>query len=1123
MAANQQRVRNRRVETLACAIAASGCSIAVVGLTSESLREAAAACNLRAYDLRAETHRRGYVDVSNPLLSWKLALAAVPSSTFAVQSAYRVVAAASADDVLSGRYSFWDSGWVSSNDTINIEYSGIGLVQPADTVYWSVAVADATGAQFDFSVPESVTLAPRPADAGGADWAGATFITANSTMQSSDCECYDPEANAMPIMRTLFTPVGDVSYAHLFVLGLGYFEAFVSGHRVGSAAAGESLASPSAFGYGFGAAGASIGDDVLSPPWSTFSSTAYYSAYNVTSYLADGGKGGAENVLGIILGRGFYDPYPMRLFGSFDFRSFLPIGRPQAIVLLVLKLLDGSRQYVISSADNSVQEWVRSTVPGPLQKNNVYIGEVYDARNNAALAGWTTPSYNAGDWVPVLQSNSTNIGTVRLDPIPPVRITRAFAPTAITQPVSAPAGTYVLHFPVNMAGWISISNVSGPAGTVINFTYAEIINSDGSGDINTITNLAGAIGRWNGSTWGECAPVPAQEVDTWILAGTGDESYTPKFTWHAFQFVRIDGWPVAEAGPPQLSQFMQLQIHVDNEPAGDFSSWNQQHMAIDALVLESFRSNWAGGIQSDCPGRERLGYGGDLLAAADAAAMQFDVGAFYAKRVQDYADSQTPEGGLPETAPFVGIATCDTFGDGTGPMQWGAAHTQLQVEELLPYYGLLRTLKQQYNSSLKWLNHLNASSTAAGILDNGLCDFTFNSDVECGCAKPYGTAYPLMGTAFFYRQAANMAEIARVTGNAGDAEAWGARAATIAATFLAEFVNASSGVVGVKNADGVISPLSASDPWTWALGLGLIETSPSSNSSSMLASVSSVLQGLLVANGSHAFLGAFGTSYLYRFAPYWRTSYDASAATTSAPMSALSPAGQTASPPGSVLELASTVDASRGMLNLAYTTLSQTDYPSYGLMLAYNSTSLWEHWDNGWALDSFNHAWLGSVSSFFRGIVGGIRPDRGAVGFDRIRIRPMPPLLGSSAALPQQPGQPPSNSTSPPPVWANTTYRSIRGDVTTAWVLQYASGSDGTSVLMSLNVSVPPNVAVVVELPLIAPVSNSSPASSSPSAAAVAANYASCAWASGPILDSAAGVARWTMDGYTACSFTASW
>ncbi len=67
--------------------------------------------------------------------------------------------------------------------------------------------------------------------------------------------------------------------------------------------------------------------------------------------------------------------------------------------------------------------------------------------------------------------------------------------------------------------------------------------------------------------------------------------------------MQLDGWP--ESSPaPTAANFQMLQFHVDNAVAmQSFASWHPQHAQIGNLVATSFRSNWAGGIQSDCPGR----------------------------------------------------------------------------------------------------------------------------------------------------------------------------------------------------------------------------------------------------------------------------------------------------------------------------------------------------------------------------------------------------------------------------------------------------------------------------------------------------------------------------------------
>jgi alpha-L-rhamnosidase len=520
----------------------------------------AAACALQPYDLRAEWQTgQAFFDGPDPRLSWKLATspAYVPGNP-AFQTAYRVVASTTPARFASGVYDAWDTGVVSSNATINIVYAGIGLDAPSSSVWWSTVVTDAAGVACSAPPPSSVTMGPR----NSSDWV-ASFITSNNTIPTDDCAFYAYEP--VPLLRKEFTAssAAAVVDATLFVVGVGYYEAYLNG--------------------------AKVGDAVLDPAWTTFSSRALYSAFNVTGQVAAGGP----NALGLMLGRGWYDPLPMELFGSFNLRDALPVGNPQAIAQLHIAFADGSSQVV--GTDSSWRMGAGSTL-----FNNIYLGEVYDARLDATTAGWSSPGFNDSAWPPALLSTMTgNLGPLRAQTAPHARVTQVVPPASVTQP-GGPGSSYVVALPFEISGWLQISGLTGPAGTAVNLTFAEILNPDGS--INSITTWAGAIGR-GGSNYGPCARVPATQETTVILAGTGNESFVPRFSWQAFRYVQVDGWPVATSGPPSLANFAALRVHSDNAPAGTFVDWNPQHAAIDALTTGSFLANWAGGIQSDCPAR----------------------------------------------------------------------------------------------------------------------------------------------------------------------------------------------------------------------------------------------------------------------------------------------------------------------------------------------------------------------------------------------------------------------------------------------------------------------------------------------------------------------------------------
>lgn len=170
-------------------------------------------------------------------------------------------------------------------------------------------------------------------------------------------------------------------------------------------------------------------------------------------------------------------------------------------------------------------------------------------------------------------------------------------------------------------------------------------------------------------------------------------------------------------------------------------------------------------------------------------------------------------------------------------------------------------------------------------------------------------------------------------------------------------------------------------------------------------------------------------------------------------------------------------------------------------MLANRAVALWEHLDTLWDHSSRNHAWYGSVAVFLRRVMGGIGPAPGARGFDRVLIKPIPQRLAAAGG-----------GASPPPRYANTSYESTRGPVSTQWRLYQV----GATTTFTVRVLLPPNVATTVELPLAPPLEGGG-GGGEPSL------DSSCTWLTPPVLDTGGGVARWQFSGFTDCTFNAVW
>lgn len=271
---------------------------------------------------------------------------------------------------------------------------------------------------------------------------------------------------------------------------------------------------------------------------------------------------------------------------------------------------------------------------GPLLLNNVYLGERYDAR--LEQAGWDAVGFDDSAWTPAKEATEP-IGELRCQMQPPIRITKVVKAVQVTEPKP---GIYVVDFGQNFAGWIRMK-VKGEAGTKVVLRYGELLHDDGQ--VNGLTTVACQIKEMWGSKGGPGAPKTAWQEDTYILKGGGEETFQQKFTFHGFRYVQVTGYP----GRLTEDSVEGLRLNSDLERTGTFECSNDMFNKIQEVTDWTMLSN-VFSIESDCPGREKFGYGGDMVTVGEAYIYNFDMANFYTKTVRDFGDDVRPNGGLPE-------------------------------------------------------------------------------------------------------------------------------------------------------------------------------------------------------------------------------------------------------------------------------------------------------------------------------------------------------------------------------------------------------------------------------------------------------------------------------------------
>ena len=516
----------------------------------------------------------------------------------------------------------------------------------------------------------------------------ASWIGDGKELPQFDSLFYEDDPS--PLFRKEFLSEKEIESATLLITAAGYYFASLNGIR--------------------------IGDHLLDPAWTNYSKRIYYSEYDVTSSIQEG-----TNCIGVCLGNGFYNPLPMRMWGGRNIRLELPVGRPVFIAKLILRYRDGETLEIVTD-----HKWKYSY--GPIIKNSVYLGEVYDARKE--IPGWNLAGFDASQWQDALIRNGPG-GELQKSFFPPIQVTDEKTPVGISSPRN---GLYVVDMGVNFAGDYRIK-LQGNKGDTITFRFGERIYENG--ELNPMTTVCGQIKR--PGMGGPGAPDIAWQTDTYIMGDEGSAWYNPEFTFHTFRYMEIDGLE----NKPEMSDIQGLAFNTNVDRQNSFTCSSPLLNSIQDAAERTFLSNLIS-VQSDCPAREKFGYGGDLNATSESFIYNFDMQSFYRKTIYDWLDAMN-DSVFVDTAPFVGIRYCG--------LSWESAMLSTQYDLYL-YYNDVEIIRELYELDHQWMEKV-ARIHPNGIVDKGLADHEALEPVPV----------ELTGTCHYLQCARIMAEFSRVMGN----------------------------------------------------------------------------------------------------------------------------------------------------------------------------------------------------------------------------------------------------------------------------------------------------------------------------------------------------------------------
>ena len=385
-------------------------------------------------ELRCEQSQRPLaVDPAGPRLSWQLNA----DRRGCLQSAYRILVADSPVALADDNGNVWDSGKVFSDRSVLVPYGGPAL-QPGKAYCWKVQAWDADGNLSPWSLPASFGTGLMSMQ----DWNGAKWIAMEPDVDSLKCiegntgkwkdggPVFDKPVAPykLPQLRREFTATKPVKRAMAYICGLGQFEMFLNGEKVG--------------------------DHFLDPAWTKFDKEAQYVAFDITGELRDG-----KNAVGVMLGNGYYHtPHGRYLKLLFSY------GAPKMICKLQIEYADGTAQTVVSD-----DKWRASE--SPVTFSSIYGGEDYDA--SAVQPGWAEPGFDDRKWKKAVLTQGAGVKLIEQSSEP--RTVRERIPTV--RRFRAANGIWVYDLGQNASGIVQLT-VRAVTPQSIKLIPGELINDD---------------------------------------------------------------------------------------------------------------------------------------------------------------------------------------------------------------------------------------------------------------------------------------------------------------------------------------------------------------------------------------------------------------------------------------------------------------------------------------------------------------------------------------------------------------------------------------------------------------------------------------------------------------------
>lgn len=641
--------------------------------------------------------------------------------------------------------------------------------------------------------------------------------------------------------------------------------------------------------------GQRISEDLFSPAVTDYTKRARYIAYEIAPALQQGG-----NVIAMWLGTSWsiYAPYATA-------------DKPRAPIAIAQADLYDQKGEIVRRIVTD-ESWKTYPSPNLLTGNwgfgvGGYGGEIWDARKE--VKEWNSTVFDDRSWnnahvfTPGLTLSAQRVESNRkIDEIKPIDVK------------TLPDGSYRIDMGVNFAG-ITTVRVKGNPGDTIHFLYSERAQDE------MTFNLQSA----------------------YVVGTSGEGVFQNRFNYMSGRWITVKG----ASSPPRLEDISGWMVRTNFDDATTFTCSDPLQNWIYNTVKWTFENLSLGGYIVDCPQRERFGYGGDAHATSETGLLNYKLGAFYSKWLEDWRDVQGTEpmvgnmndpnwahkqegsgrllggGILPQTAP--------TYHGGGGPA-WGGIVVTLPWF-IYQYHGDTDVLKENFEMIRGWLAFI-------------------DSHVENNMLKRYGGKWDFLGdwlwpgataagmnndsnenlffnNCYWIYNLKTAAQIAIIIGKTEEAKEWQLKAETASKVIHEKYYLPNDH----NYADGTMRSLAA------ALYGDIMPAAERANVMKRLE------KEILVNQKGHIDVGITGGAMLFK------------------------------------------VLREEGRDDLIYSMTSQTTYPSWGHMQENGATTIWEMWENDLRGHSLLHSSYLYPGAWYIDGVAGIRQNSVMPGYLNFNIR----------------------------------------------------------------------------------------------------------------------------------------